>query len=103
MAKPVGSRRGLADQLVILCVRPDPYPVDPLRDVRSQGAIMITNTNRPQGTDALEVKRRVTWVRLEKSIVLVGQLSDVRRQRVVQSPESRRREVPQKLWAFPAL
>ncbi len=60
--QPVGSSAGLADQPVILCMRANPHPVDPFLHVCSQGAVMISNTHRPQLAEALEVQGRVARV-----------------------------------------
>jgi hypothetical protein len=80
----------IADDLVVLCMRPDPEPLDAVRHIVSEGTISPAYANGPRFPDALEVKRWMPRVGLEKLEVLVGGLSNLWRQRVIQRPEAAR-------------
>lgn len=54
----------------------DPEPQDPFIDLGSQGSVVVADTSRPKPADPLEVQRRVARIRLEKSEVLVRQITD---------------------------
>jgi len=64
---------------------------------------MIADAHGTEIADPLEVQGRVTWIGLEERKVLIGQGSDIGRQRFIQGPEPRGGQVPQSSRAFPAL
>jgi len=47
---------GLADNLVIVGMRPNPEPHDAIVHVCSEGSVTISDPDRPEGTNALEVE-----------------------------------------------
>ena len=53
---PVRSSKGLADQLVVLGVRPDPEPHDAICRFHAHGAVMNSNARRVEPADFLEMK-----------------------------------------------
>jgi hypothetical protein len=61
----------LADQLVVLCVRTDPKPHNPVRGLDAHRAMMGADSRRPEPTNFLEVNRwisRVSFQLLETPI-----------------------------------
>jgi len=64
---------------------------------------MIVDAHGPEIAYPLEVQGRVTGIGLEERKVLIGQGSDIGRQRFIQGPEPRGGQVPQSSRAFPAL
>ena len=77
------------EQLVVVCVRADPESQDPFRRLVFKGTISIAYACGPDLSDALEVKRWMRRVGLQQLEVLVGSLSNLGRERVVQRPEAR--------------
>jgi len=91
-----GSNGGLADELVVVGMRPDPEPHDaPVRTVDGENAIVKSDSARPEAADLLEVERRVTGVGLQDNKLLVGKALNGRRERAVGCPKTMSREVLQ--------
>jgi hypothetical protein len=79
----------LADEVVVVSMRANPDPVNPLRDVQAQGSIILANSNGPQFTNSLKVKGGMTGISLQQGEVLVCQLANLYRQSAVKPPEAR--------------
>jgi len=106
--RPVRSSSGLADQLVVLCVRPDPEPDDAVRCFHTHCATMDSHARRVEAPDFLEVKRGVPRIAFELLETAVGETLDCNWQRAIALPELRRGVVIQNFvvrpdaWAFNA-
>ena len=70
--EPGGSIAGLADQLVVLSLRADPKPHQPVRHTDRQGAVTITHPHRLETTDLLEMEGWIARFRLQTIKCLVG-------------------------------
>ena len=79
----------MPDQLIVLFMRPDPEPEDSIGDVDTECPMMKSDSNGVIAADALQAKRRVRWVFLQKSDCTVGEITDVARKRIVRAPEAR--------------
>src|SRR5439155_26721250 len=79
-----------ADDLVVVGVRSDPEPVNSLRHVVAERAVVIAHAHRPQFSDALEVERGMARVGLQQLVVLVRNLADALREGGVLRPKGRR-------------
>lgn len=69
------------DKTIILGMRTDPEPENPIRlarSVHSDGAIVNADSDRPEIARFLEVERRVLRMRLEEGEAPAGCLADVR-------------------------
>jgi hypothetical protein len=84
----IRSSEGLADELVVVSMRANPDPVNPMLDVQAQGSIILANPNGPQFTNSLEVKRGMTGISLQQGEILVCQLANLLWQ-TVKAPEAR--------------
>ncbi len=80
----------------------DPEPQDSALDINSEAAMMKPDSARPKPARALELKRGVTRIILEKAVLLIRQALDRRSQASVTGPKLRRGEVPQNSVDFPA-
>lgn len=82
-------------EFVILFVRTDPDPFDPVFAEVSHGAVMVADANGEACTASvlqfLEIERRMILILLPEPIVLSRELLNMRRQRVEQFPKARRR------------
>ncbi|NKC15830.1 MAG: hypothetical protein GKR94_27615 [Gammaproteobacteria bacterium] len=58
----VGCKRLLGDDFVIFGMCANPEPVDTIFNIHTEGAIVISNPNRPQFPDFFEMKRRVARI-----------------------------------------
>ena len=90
------------DQPFLFGVVTNPKPKQTILHFDCQYAMPYTNACRPESTDLLEVKRRMSWIFLEQCEVLVGQLSNVGGQRVVAPPEAGTGEMVHILVDLPA-
>jgi hypothetical protein len=79
----------LTDDFVILRMRSNPYPEDAAFDFGSKGTVAIADPDGPKASDALEVKRWVAGVGLEKTVILVGESADFFRKGFMQRPKAR--------------
>ena len=61
----------LADEPVVLRMRPDPPPEHAVINVHAERPIVIADTHRPEATDCLEMERRVTRIRFQTLELLV--------------------------------
>ncbi len=82
-------------------MRSNPEPHDAIVDFSPKRAIALAHTNRPKGSDAFEVQRRVARVCLEKGEILVRDRTDVCRKSLIQRPVARRGIVLQISRLFP--
>src|SRR5712691_371913 len=81
---PVPFWRGsLCDNLVVLGMRSDPKPAHVTLNLDSKRSVMRAHAHRPELADLLEVERRVPGIRFEKFVVLVGQITDIGRERAI--------------------
>ena len=55
---------------------PDPEPLNAARNVVTQCAMVFADAHGPNLPEALEMKRRVLWIGLEKLKILVGDRSN---------------------------
>ena len=55
----------LPDQFVVLRMRADPEPGNPVCDFDTEHSIALTNSDRTESPDLFEMKRRVMRVALE--------------------------------------
>ena len=69
----------LAEHPVVVSVRTDPEPDQPIRDLDGQRAMMVTYACRPETVNLLEVKTWMPWVALEPSEGFVRELPDLLR------------------------
>ena len=85
----------LADEFVVLTVRSDPEPMDPLFRGRAQRTVVQANSHAPQlsAAELLELQRRVAWVSLQELIVLVSERLCVSGKRIKGLPEALRGRV----------
>ena len=68
-----GSSGELADELVVVGMRTDPEPHQAaVWTVDAENAVVESDSARPEAADPLEVERRMMWVGLQESILLVG-------------------------------
>lgn len=51
-------------ELVVIGMRPDPDPIDATLNINAEGAVLRSDSNRPQLADSLEVQRRVPGIRV---------------------------------------
>jgi len=106
--RPVRSSSGLADQLVVRGMRPDPEPDDAVRRFHAQRAIVDANAHRVETPNLLEVKGGVPGIAFELFETAVGKTLDCNRQRAIALPELWRGLVIQSFvvwpvaWAFSA-
>jgi hypothetical protein len=76
-----------SDQLVIVSVSANPEPMDPTWNIETQRSIVITDSYRPQFSDALEVKGRVMRVRFQELKVLISQRANIVRESLIRGPK----------------
>ena len=95
-----GNRGRLADEATILGVLPDPEPQDPALHINPEGAMTKASSARPKAAHALEMKRGVLRVSLEKLIFFLGQAPDCGAQSSVTGPKLWRGKVPQNSGRF---
>ena len=81
------SNRLLSDDLVVLAMCAYPYPHDAVRDVDAKRSVMDAGANRPELAYPFEVERGVTRICTKQLIVLVCDITNLSRERVVQLPE----------------
>ena len=79
----------LADPLVVLGVRADPKPKHAVRNRSAGGTMMQAHARGPKLANFLEVKRRMSGVRLEQSKCPVGGLSYRSGKKLIACPEIR--------------
>jgi len=109
MRFPVRSSKGLADQLVVLCVRPDPEPHDAVGRFHAHGAVTDSNARRVEPADFLQVKRGMSRIAFELLETAIGETLYWYRQRPIALPELRRGVMIQNFvvlpdsWAFSAV
>lgn len=84
------ERRRCSDSLLVGIVSADEEPDDGAVFFDAEGAVAVVNANRPIGTDALEVKRRMPMILLPEFILLFRARLDARGQAVEPVPELRR-------------
>ena len=72
--RPVRTSYGLADQLVVLGMRPDPEPDDAVCCFHAQGAVVDANARGVEPTDFLEVKRGMPRIELQLLETAVGEV-----------------------------
>jgi hypothetical protein len=77
------------DESVVLGVRAKPEPMDATFSRKAQGSIVQANPGAVQFASAeqLELKGRMTWIALQEREVLVSESLDLRRQRLIATPE----------------
>src|SRR6266851_2110315 len=56
------------DQFVVLCVGTDPEPNDAISGPDAHSAVSCPDARGPEAADFLQVKRRVTRIRLERIV-----------------------------------
>jgi hypothetical protein len=66
----------------------NPEPVDSPLGIEPKRSIVITDSYRPQFSDALKAKRRVARIEFQKLEVLVSQGANVFREGMIGVPES---------------
>ena len=86
--EPARSSALLADDLIIVCVAPDPEPLDSTRYVVTQCAVVLPYPYGPNFPDSLEMQRWMFWIGLEKLEILVRDLSHGLGQRIIERPEA---------------
>jgi hypothetical protein len=91
-----------ARETVVLTVVADPEPQNASLHINAEGPMMETNSTGPESPHALEAKRRVARVGLEKLILLICQLLNWLLQVAVAGPKLQGGEVPQNSVDFPA-
>ena len=84
-------------------MRSDPKPAHVTLNLDSKRSVMRAHAHRPEPADLLEVKRRVPGIRFEEFVVLVGEITDIDRERAVERPEPARCVMLQISRALPAL
>ena len=82
------SLRVMGDYLVIVSMCADPEPIDSTRHIKSKCSIVITDSDRPQLSDAFEVKRRMTGIGFQKPEILVRQGASIFGESVIGGPKS---------------
>src|SRR5439155_9851753 len=97
------SRCILSQRSVVVGVRSDPEPVNSLRHVVAERAVVIAHAHRPQFSDALEVERGMARVGLQQLVVLVRNLADALREGGVLRPKGRRSKMLQISFDLPDL
>jgi len=101
--KSARSNALLADDLIIVCMTPDPEPLDSTPYVVTQCAVMLPYPHGPNFPDLLEMQRGMFWIGLEKLEILVRDLTHGLGQRIVERPEACRCSVIQRGRVFRAL
>jgi hypothetical protein len=71
--RPVGSSKGLADQLVVRRVRSDPKPHDAVRPFDANCAIVDADSSGVEATDLLEMERWMPWIALQLLEAAIGE------------------------------
>jgi hypothetical protein len=66
----------------------NPEPIDSTLDIETKRSVVIADSYRPQFSNALKVKRRVTRIGFQKLEVLVSQGANVFGESVIGGPES---------------
>jgi hypothetical protein len=66
----------------------NPEPVDSTLDIEPKPSIVITDSYRPQFSDALKAKRRMARIGFQKLEVFVSQGANVFGEGVIGGPES---------------
>ena len=94
---PVGTKHPLCDDAIVLRVRADPKPQEPVRRIHPDRAVVGTDTGRVEPTNAFEMQGGVPRVRLQERELLVCERPDVAGQRIVTRPEARRGVMRQSL------
>jgi hypothetical protein len=97
----VGVDAVLADQLVILGVRTDPKPNDPVRGLDANRAMMDTDSRRPEAADFFEVKRWISRVPFQLLETPIREALSRSGKRAIALPELRRCVVIQSLVVVP--
>ena len=72
--RPVRTSYGLADQFVVLGMRPDPKPNDALCCFHTHGAVVNANARRVEPIDLLEVERGMPRIALQLLETAVGEV-----------------------------
>ncbi len=82
-----GTQRGLANQLIILCVSPDPEPDDAISCINSHCSILESDSRRPETSHLLKMQRWVLRIGFQQFECTVGLFTDGSRQGVVAGPK----------------
>lgn len=77
----------LADDPIVIAMRPYPPPQNPVVCVNAERSIMDADAHRVMAPNTFEVKRGMSGVGLEQLELLVRQLAYGGRQCIVQPPE----------------
>ena len=83
-------------------MRSDPEPEYAIRDVYGERAVMNPHADRVEALHALEAERRMLWIRFQQRELLIRELPDYTRERLIALPETRRRVVRQSFRERPA-
>jgi len=94
--------QGLADEAIIFGVVTDPEPQDSALDINPQAAMVKPDSARPKPAHALELKRGVMGIILEKAVLIIRQALDYRSQTAVTDPKLWGGKVPQNSVDLPA-
>lgn len=68
-----------ANQPIVVGMRADPEPHQPVSHVHRQNAMVSADASGPKTSDLLEVKRGMPWVLLQTRVRLIGEVLDIRR------------------------
>lgn len=79
-------------QPIVLGMRPDLEPHQILARLHRQGTIVYPDSGRPESADFLEMQRGMLWVLAKQREILVRQVPNRIRQRVIALPEFGRGE-----------
>jgi len=101
--EPARPTAVLSDDLIIVCMGPNPEPLDSTRYVVTQCSVVLPYPYGPNFPDSLEMQRSMFWIGLEKLKILVRDLTHGLGQRIVERPEARRCSVIQRGRVFRAL
>ena len=96
------QQASLCDDAIVLRVRADPEPQEPVRGIHCEGTVVNTDTRRMKAPDALEMQRRMSRVCLQQLELLVRESLGGGRQQIVARPETGRGVMSQSLRERPA-
>ncbi len=68
-------------------MRPDPDPLDSVRNIQSERPIVIADSRRPQFSDTFQVQRWMPGIFFQERKILVCQGASVFGESIIRSPE----------------
>ena len=93
-----------ANHCIVVGVRANPHPAEPVRDFDRKSAVGRSDADGPQCADFLKMERWMSGIRQPQPVILSGEFLNGKRQSRECPPKSRsRRGFHPTVWFFPAV